>query len=76
METHFAKGKGNDQSCDVEKEAFVLLLIFILNFHVAKGKEMRSRITIKYPLFKVSQLLCVDQFKSLFLNVVKCSIFY
>ena len=42
MEADFAKGKGNDQSGKVENEVFVIIC-FLLDFHVVKGREVRSK---------------------------------
>ena len=75
VQADFALRKGNDQSGKVENEVFETFG-FLFDFHVVKGREVRSRIVISEVCFEVSQFFCVDEFESLFPNVVKCSILY
>ena len=69
VETDFAKGKGNDQSCKVENEVFEAFG-FLFDFNVVKGRKVRSRVVIFEVCFDVSQLFGVDEFEGLFPNVV------
>ena len=74
METDFAKRKGNDQSGKVENEVFVILG-FLLNLNVIKGREVRGKMVIYEVCFQVSQLFSMDEFEGLSPNVVKCGVF-
>ena len=53
MDTDFALRKGNDQSGKVEDEVFETFG-FLFDFHLVKGREMRSRIVIFDECFGVS----------------------
>ena len=68
--THLPQSEGNDQSGKVENEVFEALGL-LLNFHVVKGGELRSRMIILEICFEVSQLFSVDEFEGLSPNVVK-----
>ena len=73
MEADFALRKGNDQSGKVEDEVFETFG-FLFDFHLVKGREVRSRIVIYEGCFEMGQLFSADQFEGLSPNVVKCSI--
>ena len=34
VQTHFAEGKGKNHSCNMKNDVFVMILLFIFNFHV------------------------------------------
>ena len=60
VQTDFAKGKGNDQSGNVENEVSVLVPItFLLNLHTLEGKEMRKALVIYNFDFEMSQFFGV-----------------
>ena len=70
MKTYFAKGKGNDQSGKVENEVFEVIC-FLFDFHVVKGQKVRGIIVIAEECFPMSQFFGVDEFESLFPNLVE-----
>ena len=71
MEADFAKGKGNDQSGDVENEVFVSFSFLPLNLHLVKGQKVRSKAVVAEVCFGVSQLFSVDEFEGLSPNLVE-----
>ena len=72
MQTDFAEGK--NQRRKVENEVFECFCIVIINFHLLKGKEMRSRMVISEFWLRMIQLFCVDEFEGLSPNVVNCTL--
>ena len=69
METDFAKRKGNDQSGKVENEVFVILG-FLLNLNVIKGREVRGKMVISEVYFEVRQLFGVNELNIISPHVV------
>ena len=74
VNTDFAKGKGNDQSGDVENEVFVSFSFLPLNLHLVKGQKVRSKAVVVEGCLGVSRIFGVDELLSLFPNVVHWSI--
>ena len=72
VQTDFARGKWNDQSGNIQVEVFVIIFIFLLfNLNIIIGHKMRSTIIVHDEHFLISHFFGVDEFESLFSNVVK-----
>ena len=71
---HFPQSEGKNQSGKVKNEVFEAFSFF-LDFHVVKGREVRSRIVISELCFEVSQFFCVDESEGLSPNIIKSNIF-
>ena len=68
---NFAKGKGNNQSCDMKNELIEMAILFFLNFHIAEGQKMRRNSIIFEGYFRVRQLFRVNELLSLLLDIEK-----
>ena len=60
VQADFAKGKGNYQSGNVEDEVFESCSFFLLNLHVAEGREVRSRLVVSEGYFSVNHFFGAD----------------
>ena len=70
MQTHFAEGKGKNQSCNMKNDVFVIILLFIFNFHVIEGEKMRSRIIAFEVFLRFLQLMTMNQLQVFFSDIV------
>ena len=71
VQTDFAKGKGNNQSCDMKSELIEMAILFFLDFHIAEGQKMRRNSIIFEGYFRVRQLFRVNELLSLLLDIEK-----
>ena len=76
MQTHFAKGKGNDQSCNVENEVFKLCSFCLLHLHVVKRQKVMGAIFIFEEIFGMNQLFGVYEFEGISPKIVNCRMLY
>ena len=60
VQADFAMGKGKNQSGDVEDEVFEAFGL-ALNFHMIKGRKVRSREVISEECFGVNQIFGVNE---------------